>query len=114
MLLSRIVGKFRGHKHDAKLVRRSVEVCVSREDMMGYGFLLAGFGAPYLMEHYFGPTAGFIVAVACCVVGACFLFFGHAYGRGFTKEQIAFAVLVILVVIGISGWRLRSFRIALP
>jgi hypothetical protein len=44
-----------------------------------YGFFLLGISLPYLIEHYFGPTAGTACAAIVLLLGVGFIVSGHRH-----------------------------------
>ena len=81
---------------------------MSKETKFGYGFLLVGIGAPYLIDYFFGGRiTAFVVALLCCVMGAWLLFSGHTHERLELRNwKILVAVFLTILAVGGSGWRL--------
>lgn len=82
---------------------------MSKGAKFGYGFLLAGVGVPYLMEHLVGQRLAFGAALICTLVGAWLLFSGHTHGRhDLDRLRVIVVVVLIVVALGGAGWRWKS------
>jgi hypothetical protein len=55
---------------------------MSRDAKFGYGFLFAGVPVAYLISKFFGTWAGALGALACGIIGVCFLVSAHRHGKG--------------------------------
>ncbi len=78
-----------------------------KETKLGYGFLLAGIGVPYLISELFGPTSAFLIAIICTGIGIGFLVSGHTHRREDLRWlRVTAMVLLAVVALGASGWRL--------
>jgi hypothetical protein len=54
---------------------------MDRSAKFAYGFCLMGIGLPYLIEHYFGPTAGTECAAIFVILAFGFIVSGHRHPR---------------------------------
>src|SRR6266496_93584 len=50
---------------------------VEKETKFGYGFALAGWGLPAIVEKIFGPVVALVIAAMCTVGGIWFLCAAH-------------------------------------
>jgi len=92
---------------------------MQRDTKLGYGFLLVGLGAAYLLSLFVGTVTGVVVAIACLLIGIPFLISGHLHSDKTVNQgelrkrtiQIFVPVLELLAVaIGISfvSWSVSS------
>jgi hypothetical protein len=81
-----------------------------RETKFGYGFLLVGTAAPYLIDKAFGLSLAILLSVLCLIVGAVLLWSGHWQKDGvlapFKKSRdwlvfgAALSTLTVLLTVG--------------
>lgn len=95
---------------------------MERDAQLGYGFLFAGAGLPYLIDKLFIPVWGIIVSLVCVVIGGSFLVHARFKGRRVIDwknktygQKLLFAGLSVFVI-GSIGWGIvtASIRIAKP
>jgi hypothetical protein len=80
---------------------------MSKETKLGYGFLLAGVGLPYLIEKLFSPRIALAAAIVLMFVGICLLVAGHLHDRQRLATKVIFILLAVMVLgVGIA-WRVR-------
>ncbi len=80
---------------------------MSKETKLGYGFLLAGVGLPYLIEKLFTPKAALATAVILMIAGICLLVAGHLHERQKLASKIIPALIAIMVLGAGIAWRVR-------
>jgi hypothetical protein len=73
---------------------------VSKETKFGYGFLLAGVGAPFLIFEILGFAAAVIAASSCTVIGIALLIAGHRHKEERTRRG-ALATIGIYTLVGL-------------
>lgn len=80
---------------------------MSKMDKLGYGFLLAGIGVPYLIDALLGHIYGFIVGLFFFLGGSWLLYSGQTHDHPHDKRtRRIVATALCAVAVGGSGWRL--------
>jgi hypothetical protein len=84
-------------------------MAIRREDKFGYGFLLVGLFMPYLLDKFFGPLAGLLVALCGTILGIAFIASGHLGKEEHTSGRSKAAVIIlasaaVLTILGF-GWK---------
>jgi hypothetical protein len=91
-----------------------------KEAQFGYGFLLVGLGAPFLIDKLFGPSLALGIATICTVAGVGLLVAGHLHRekdekgakREISRPSFIVASVIIIACVSTLGWSVWKFASA--